>query len=239
MTTPTDAKSTIKCPITNCGFEVGNNIPDDCKSVHYQLHLVEHQTIASSANLPTKAEKLKRPCISVANSTEDWNYFISRWNNYKVATKLTGMETTVQLLECCEETLRKDLTRVHRNSLSSLDENGLLKAIKCLAVVEENVLVSRYKLHNMKQDSEEPIRSFVARIKGQAHICKLIIPCPNCKFDDVDYSDEIIKDVITRGIYDDDIRLSLLSDRNQEMSLANTVAYIEAKESGKNPPLIC
>ena len=224
--------TSIKCPITSCDFEVESSVPDDCKSVHLQLHLVEHQMKASE-NLSAKAEKLKRPCVSVANSTDDWNYFISRWDNYKVATRLTGKDVTVQLLECCDETLRKDLTRVHRNSISTFDEAELLKAIKCLAVIEENVLVSRYNLHNMRQDSEEPVRSFVARIKGQAHICKLIIPCPNCQFNEVDYSDEIIKDVVTRGIYDNDIRLDLLSDKNQNMSLADTIMYIEAKESGK------
>ncbi|MEL6804226.1 MAG: hypothetical protein AAFO91_10635 [Bacteroidota bacterium] len=163
--------SVLKCPVSNCSFEIGDDVRDDCKSIHYQLHLLEHQANTSALTPSHKAEKLKRPCISVSNSTEDWNYFLDRWNNYKVATKLVGADVTVQLLECCDESLRKDLTRVHRHSLSSLDETELIKAIKRLAVIEENVLVSRYNLHSMQQDSEEPIRSFVARIKGQANIC--------------------------------------------------------------------
>ena len=222
--------SIIKCPIPGCDYEIGDEVPNDCKNTVLQLHLQYHQ---SEAAQPAKAEKLKRPCLSIDNSTEEWNYFVSRWENYKQATGLTAPNTTTQLIECCDETLRKDLTRVHQMSLYKLNEEDLLKAIKRLAVQEENILVARYKLHGLKQDSEEPIRSYVARLRGQANVCKLTATCPMCNFTEVDFSDQLIRDTITRGIYDDDIRLNLLSDQNQDMSLEEAILYIEAKESGK------
>ena len=215
----------IQCPYPDCTFEVGEDVPDDCKNTLLQLHLQHHQ---SKNAYPTQVEKIKRPSLSVENTTEDWNYFVSRWENYKRATGLTEPNITGQLMECCDESLRKDLTRVHRSSLYSLNEIDLLKAIRHLAVQEESTLVSRYKLHGMKQDMNEPIRTFSARLRGQANVCKLVVTCPSCKFPEVDFSNEIIKDTITRGIHDEDIRLNLLSDRSQDMGLDKILAYIEA-----------
>jgi hypothetical protein len=37
--------------------------------------------------------------------------FLLRWTDYVAATKLDGKDKVIQLLECCEELLRKDLTR--------------------------------------------------------------------------------------------------------------------------------
>ena len=213
--------SSMQCPVPECTLEIGTEVPDDCKKPMLQIHLVYHQTLLQNASV--KPEKLKRPTITIGNSTEDWNYFISRWGTYKSATKLSDSDLVIQLLECCDESLRKDLTRVHKSSLTNMTESDLISAIKRLSVVEESALVSRFNLHNMKQDIDEPIRSYVARIKGQAHICKLFVPCPNCNFLEVDFSDQIIRDVVTRGIVDDDIRLNLLGETNQDMSLEETV----------------
>ena len=224
----------MQCPISDCSFEVGNDVPDDCKATMLKLHLVEHQKQLNSPSTSiAKPEQLKRPSITVGSSTEDWNYFLSRWETYKCATKLFGSDISVHLLECCEEPLRKDLSRVFKTALRDKGESELLKSIKTLSVIEESTLVSRYNLHNMVQDIDEPIRNYVARIKGQANVCKLFVPCPNCNFLEVDYSEEIIRDVVTRGIADVDTRLCLLGEKNQDMSLEQTTSYLEAKESGK------
>ena len=219
----------IECPIPGCGHIVGDDIPDDCKNTVLQLHLQHHQ---SQQNASTKTEKLKRPPLSIDNTIDEWNYFESRWQNYKQATRLKDSDITTQLLECCDETLRKDLTKVHRDSLYRMNEADLLKAIRRLAVHEENALVSRFKLYNMQQGLDEPMRTYAARLKGQANICNMTVTCPSCNTE-VDYSREVIRDTIARGLNDEDIRLNLLSDRHQDMSLEDTIMYIEAKEDGK------
>ena len=58
----------------------------------------------------------------------------------------------IQLLECCSEDLRWDLTRTAGGSLFNKEEKDVLNAIKALAVRQENSMVARLKLHNMKQD---------------------------------------------------------------------------------------
>ena len=111
---------------------------------------------------------------------------------------MTGAECVVQLLECCDETLRKDLTRSAGGSLTSKSEAEVLSAIRTLAVREENTMVARVAHHNMRQDRDEPVRNFGARLRGQAGVCKFIIPVP------IHW-----RDAVKAGI-DQDIKLGVL-----------------------------
>ena len=101
---------------------------------------------------------------------------------YKAATRITGRELVLQLLECCDEEMRKDLTRTAGGSLADRTEAEVLAAIKQLGVRGENVLLARVELYNMRQDAGEEIRIFGARICGQANLRKFTIPCsvPGC-----------------------------------------------------------
>ena len=175
---------------------------------------------------------MKRPTISSAGTSEDWSYFQSRWGDYVKATKVTGTDKVVQLLECCDEQLRKDLTRTAGGTLTGKTEEEVLAAIKKLAVREENTMVARVTLHNMRQDRDEPIRAFGARLRGQAGVCKFTVTCANCD-SEVNYTEAILRDVLCRGLDDPEIQLDLLGDKNLNMTLEQVFQFIEAKESGK------
>ena len=159
-------------------------------------------------------------------------YFQSRWGDYTKATKLVGPDRVLQLLECCDEQLRRDLTRNAGGTLAGGTEEEVLAAMKALAVREENVMVARVALHHMKQDRDEPIRAFAARLKGQASVCKYVKTCPGCD-QKVMYTEAILTDVLCRGIADAEIQMDLLGDANQAMSLEQALKFIEAKEAGK------
>ena len=103
------------------------------------------------------------------------------------ATKLSGTDKVIQLLECYDEQLQKDLTRNAGGTLTGKTEDEVLAAIKTLAVREENVMVARVTLHNMKQDRGEPIRAYGARLRGQANVCRFTQQCTN-----VDYTEVIL-----------------------------------------------
>lgn len=161
----------VRCPFPNCNYTT-----DDLDAVIVAALLNAH-TLTHTANShpPAPVEKVKRPSISAGGSSEEWAYFKSRWQDYVNATKITRQERVVQLLECCNEPLRRDLTRSSGGSLASKSETEVITAIQRLAVREENVMVARVTLHNMRQDRDETIRSFGARIRGQAGICKFTI----------------------------------------------------------------
>ena len=160
--------ATINCPAPGCEITFPTNGEPGVLIQLLELHArTAHPptTLATGSSTSAKAEKVKRPTIAAAGSSEDWTYFSQRWSDYKAATHLTGQDVVYQLLECCDESLRKDLTRTF-GSLSNRTEEALLRNIKSLAVRQENVMVARVQLQNMCQDRDEPVRAFAARLRG-------------------------------------------------------------------------
>ena len=84
-----------------------------------------HTTQATAKNqaqisaTTARVEKVRRPTVTAAGSSEDWAYFTTRWQDYVEATKIEGKDMIIQLLECCDEQLRKDLTRNAGGSLTN------------------------------------------------------------------------------------------------------------------------
>ena len=113
-----------------------------------------------------------------------------------------------------------------------MTEEQVLGAMKTLAIREENTMVARVTLHNMRQDRDEPVRAFGARLRGQASVCRFTQECPSCEAD-VDYTEAMIKDVLCRGLEDSEIQMDLLGDKNQDMMLEQVLGFVEAKEAGK------
>ena len=224
--------TTIKCPAPDCDTEWPIATPP---AVLIRLLDIHSATAHSAANThpPTpaaKAEKIRRPTLAASGTSEEWAYFLQRWTDYKQATRLTGTDVVFQLLECCEEGLRKDVTRTF-GALSSSTEEAVLSNMKTLAVRQENIMVARVQLQQMRQDRDEPVRAFAARLRGQAGVCNFSVKC-SCQLP-VDYSDIMVRDVLIRGINDEDIRLDILGEARQDMSLEEALHYVEAKESGK------
>lgn len=218
----------VNCPIPDCEY-VAEAATGDVIAALLNIHAQQH-----TSSRPAKAEQLRRPCIAASGTSEEWTYFTTRWKEYRDGTKLKGADVVSQLLECCSEQLRKDLTRAAGGSLLTKTEKVVLKAIETLAVRRENVMVARVTLHNMTQDRDEPVRSFAARIKGQAATCQYVTNCPSegCTAE-VDFTDAILRDILARGIVDQEIQLDLLGNENQDMTLDEMLAFIEAKESAK------
>ena len=226
--------ATIKCPAPNCDTEWPQDLPTDVLTRLLDLHSsTAHAAHTRAPAAAAKAEKVRRPTISAAGTSEEWAYFVQRWTDYKQATHLTGPDVVFQLLECCDEGLRKDLTRTF-GALASSDELTILSNMRMLAVRQENIMVARVKLHQMRQDRDEPIRAFAARLRGQAGVCNFNMDCPSdtCNAS-VDYSDVMVRDVLIKGLIDEEIQLDILGDSKQDMSLEDALCYVEAKESGK------
>ena len=144
----------IRCSAPDCVVTFDEGTPADTLLVLVQLHArTAHPTTPPAQPTSTKAEKVKRPVIVTSGTSEDWAYFCSRWKDYKKATKLQAQDVVFQLLECCEEDLRKDLTRSF-DDISDMTEDDALNAIKTLAVKPENIMVARVQLQNLHQQRD-------------------------------------------------------------------------------------
>ena len=150
---------------------------------------------------------------------------IKRQQNFLVMMK-------TQLLACCDAELRRDLHRTDK-LIENKMEADIMKVIESLAVKQENIMVFRLTLQNMHQDREEPVRNYAARLHGQAYICKFIVQCPCDPPANVSFMDQMIRNVLIRGIQDQDIQNNILGLEDQEMDLEALLRYVEVREAGR------
>ena len=203
----------VQCPYPDCDFSTPEYVDPAIAAVVLSTHAIIH-----SRAVKAKPAPVKRPEISSGGTTEGWSYFLTRWRSYSQAVELQGKDTTIQLLECCDTKLRRDVTRncVGPLHLEDFTEENLLKAIRALAVREENPKVARVALSRMMQDRGEPIRSFAARLRGQAEVCRFTKKCTNC--DQIcDQGEERVADQLCIGLADAEIQEDLLKHPNQDM----------------------
>lgn len=99
-----------RCPFPDCTYET-EDVTDALATVMITIHNNGVHTNTPASTQAHKVDKVKRPTIGAGESSEAWSYFITRWQEYAEATKIEGKEKVIQLLECCDENLRKDLTR--------------------------------------------------------------------------------------------------------------------------------
>lgn len=226
----------ISCPIPTCQWE-SQEFPVEFATVAnttLQFHLKDSHSQPNPQTPAAPALKLKPPHISAGSSPDQWSAFKRQWSMYKAGMSIsTAMEATA-LFHCCEDELRTDLMRDIQDDVASMPEADLLNAIKRLAVKEESTLVHRIKLGKMTQAPGMPIRTFLANLRGQAALCQYVSACkePGCQHM-YDYSTEIIKDNLVRGINDPEILSDILGDPKTDRTLEETVAFIAQKEQGK------
>lgn len=137
-----------------------------------------------------------------------------------------GKDKDIQLYECCDEQLCKDLTWNAGNSLTYRKMMRWRRQSKNSLLEKKTQRVARVQLHYMRQDWDETIHSFGLCLCGQASICKFLVKCCNTW---VNYTHIILHGILTYGPADAEIQLDLPGDKNQEM----TFQFIEEKEAGK------
>ncbi len=111
-------------------------------------------------------------------------------------------------------------------------EEELLAAVKALAVREENPKVARVALSRIAQDRGEPIRSFAARLRGQAEVCRFTMKCTGCAVVN-NQGKQRVADQLCVGLADPDIQEDLLKDPNQHMTVEETIRFVEVRAAGK------
>ena len=107
------APVSVECPIEGCNYAATHAdaaVVAALLSVHASVHVTVPRALGANA----KIEKIKRLTVALAGTGEAWSYFVTRWGEYNTGTKLVGPDVVAQLLECCEEELRKYLTRAAR-----------------------------------------------------------------------------------------------------------------------------
>ncbi|ELU06621.1 hypothetical protein CAPTEDRAFT_189256 [Capitella teleta] len=94
----------VFCPIPACDYKTPK-LDAQIVAALLTTHALTHNQSKPST------DKFKRPSISAAGTSEDWEYFVSHWDDFiAYVNPADDRETVLQLLECCDEHLQKDLT---------------------------------------------------------------------------------------------------------------------------------
>ena len=222
----------LTCPVPQCSYATGS-VPQ----MAAVALLTAHTTVHSAANAPTHhSPKLDRPRVDIGVAAEDWKLFESRWKLYVKSTSIPLSDRATQLFHCLSDQLGDAVLRICRNVVDST-EDELLKVIKSLAVIPVSTIVMRAELIAMRQNRDEPYRSFFARVRGKADSCSYNTnhKCDCGKVNVVDFTEIITRDVVIAGINDEDIRRRIMGISDISKKSANDiVAVVESEEMARD-----
>ena len=181
---------------------------------HDNNHVRQEQAQRVAANV-VKPEKYKRPVLTKGVGEDKFNLFMSNWARYKRSTGLVEVTTIRdQLVGTCSEELYEDMYNLLGSSIDQKTEVELMAEMKRLAVVSQNNMVNVVRLMSITQDRDEPIRSYLAKLKGASSVCKLTVQSTGNAADLVSYADKWVLHCLVKGLCDEDIRAQVLGCTN-------------------------
>ena len=162
-------------------------------------------------------------------SPSDYNDFIRRWNQYKKDTGLPSDQINGQLVGCFSAELESNFASANFD-VSKMKEADILAEVKGFAVAQIAIGTRRAEVMTAKQQHGELFRIFVCRVRKLATDCEFVMKCSSgvgkCR-----YAEEIIKNVVLAGIYDQEIkRLVLLADEMHDKDIQEIIKTVELHE---------
>ena len=227
----------IPCGFPECDFSAEHASETVALSI-FDSHKESHKVVASSS---AKPPGIGRPNMKQDVTEEEWDAFVLKWRRFKRYHNFPVGQVADQLLSCCESDLETLLLKENPDVIDA-GETALLAAMKAMAVDKVAVSVRRLKLFSLKQDHGQVFREFYANVKAQANTCAFSVKCgqqcclaKNPPAPPVDYTSQVVKDILICGAADNDIRRDILElDKLDEKTDKDIVAFVEAKESAKS-----
>lgn len=220
----------VQCPLPTCTFRTSD---EDATIVAALLNI--HALSHTQAVAPPPP-KLDRPRIDIGVEEEVWNSFLKRWETYKAGSGITETTAASHLFQCASEALG-DLLLKTDTSIQSRSENDLLAVMKSLSVIPIAKGVLRAELMQLQQSPDEQFRTFAARVRGKAETCGFATKatCVCQQVFTVNYTHEMVRDVLLAGISDLDIRREALSMNDiQQRSINDIISFVEGREMARN-----
>ena len=222
---------TLACEAANCGAT--KTAPDMASCIALmQLHQANVHDAAPRQRPP----KTDRPSLRQGIGDDEWAAFTRRWEVFRNSTDMAAGQVIAQLLACCDSALEIALFR-QDPGIAGRTEASVLGSLKQLAVVSVALSARRAAMLQTTQDGGEPVRQYVARLRGLAGVCQWSQsgPCSQrgCPgVNQVDYTEEIVRMTMLNGLADRDIRREVLGTADiDEKSLEDTVAVVDGKET--------
>ena len=225
------------CPVTGCEWQYPCEFSNDQSVEIIKLHVGACHTSSSptAVSAKVKAPKINRPMVDMGISQETWNMFRVRWKQFRTGVQICAEEESLQLFQCATEALGNLLLKADP-FITDRNVEEVMSVLESFAVIRVSKGVQRADLMKLNQSSNEAIRTYAARVQGKAQTCGFIATgkCACEKEVTIDYTQEVIKDVILAGISDSEIQTSVLETEGIEnRTLAEILSIIERKEQAR------
>ena len=225
----------VTCSVPDCDFQTAD-VSEQLAIALLSNHGLAHQTpsltpATNSAPIP-RGPKLERPKVDVGITDEQWNIFLRRWEVFRTGSGIDDESAPSQLFQCAGADLGDSLLKTNPNIVTKT-LSQILTAMRSLAVIPVATGVLRTELMQLRQERDEPIRAFAAKVRGKAETCAFTALC-ECG-ENVDYTDHAIRDVILNGIADSDIRREVLGTTDiLKKPVNDVIALVENKEMARS-----
>ena len=222
-----------RCPAPGCTY-CTDDLPPEVVVPLLNIHALEHSQAPAISG--SKGPKLDRPSIDLGINEETWNNFIRRWKTFRLGSGIDDESAPTQFFQCASQSLGDIMLKFDPDLLSK-KINDVIEITKSLAVIPIARGVTRAELLQMTQSDEEPVRTFAARVRGKAEISNFTtkVSCKCGETCSVDYTEEVIRDVLLSGLADMEIRREALSiSEMNDKSINKIISIIESKEMARN-----
>jgi len=176
-----------QCQVPGCSLGEGGEPYTTLEGLSSQENVLKdlelHFTMAHSGGAgrvqsqgsDVKPDKFPRPEIDDPATDTDWQYFVSSWESYKRATKVTGQTACDQLWHCPSASLKKKV--FDSGVRPTMTEEQIMTGIKRLAVKAHNNMINIVQFQSLCQERDELVPQFAARLNGGAAICDFTVTC--------------------------------------------------------------
>merc|ERR1712130_690003 len=158
-------------------LQFGGSIAQYAASVNQTLDLLREQSASSRPPPAARMEAATRPTCKEGMSLTEWRSFLHSWKLYKLSTRLTADQETVQLWATMSPSVMKSLTNQGHSLEDSDSADELMKHIKKFCCQGHNIIVERQKFLTITQHAGEKFAKYLARLKGQAEFADFTLEC--------------------------------------------------------------
>ena len=151
------------------------SMPSNCSDCTCLVLMVGKVVVAMLLRVQAR---FNYPKVEGGCSQEDFKFFRRTWNQcVRASIENNDGKLKDQLLHCPDDTLRKAVDRAQGDRVDTIYVVDLLKEIEMLAIVRQSNLVNTLALMTAKQERDEPVRQFAARLHCLAALCDLKVTC--------------------------------------------------------------
>ena len=167
-----------------------------------------------------KAPTAKLPQLNLEMTPQQFRKFQIDWEVFVKITNTPESQTNIHVYNCANEEAQNAIISTHPDFFST-DPSKLLGMLKTLMTQRSNPIVHHLTFASMSQGEDEPIQSYLVRLRAMALDCNYM--CPACEHD---LSDIYIKDQLIKGVASDALQIDLLAKAGLLKTLEQNISKL-------------